>query len=53
MPDRSRELLDLASRRILILDGAMGTMIQRHKLTRGGVPRRALSRTDLDRDHQG
>ena len=32
MPDRSAELLALATRRILILDGAMGTMIQRHRL---------------------
>jgi len=29
-PDRSTLLRDLLSRRILILDGAMGTMIQRH-----------------------
>ncbi len=40
MTDRSAELLDLAARRILILDGAMGTMIQRYKLAeadyRGG-----------------
>ena len=39
-PDRTRELVDLMSRRILVLDGAMGTMIQRHRLTeddfRGG-----------------
>ncbi len=32
MTDRSAEILDLAARRILILDGAMGTMIQRYKL---------------------
>jgi 5-methyltetrahydrofolate--homocysteine methyltransferase len=31
-PDRSAELRDLLRRRILIIDGAMGTMIQRHKL---------------------
>ncbi len=31
-PDRSALLHDLLSRRILILDGAMGTMIQRHEL---------------------
>ena len=31
-PDRSHELRDLLSQRILILDGAMGTMIQRHGL---------------------
>ena len=32
MPDRTAELLALARQRILILDGAMGTMIQRYKL---------------------
>ncbi len=32
MADRSTELLELAGRRILILDGAMGTMIQQLKL---------------------
>jgi len=32
MPDRSEDLLALAARRILILDGAMGTMIQCHNL---------------------
>ncbi len=31
-PDRSRELRDLLAQRILILDGAMGTMVQRHNL---------------------
>ena len=29
-PDRSNELRELLSRRILVIDGAMGTMIQRH-----------------------
>ena len=46
--DTLRSLLD---RRILILDGAMGTMIQRHKLDRGGLPRRALR--DHPRDLKG
>ncbi|HNE16270.1 MAG TPA: homocysteine S-methyltransferase family protein, partial [Rhodocyclaceae bacterium] len=32
MTDRSAEFLALAARRILILDGAMGTMIQRYSL---------------------
>ncbi|MBL8472303.1 MAG: methionine synthase [Rhodocyclaceae bacterium] len=32
-PDREQELRDIAARRILILDGAMGTMVQRHRLT--------------------
>ena len=31
-PDRSSELRDLLARRILILDGAMGTMVQQHGL---------------------
>ncbi len=33
MPDRTAELQALAEQRILILDGAMGTMIQRYDLT--------------------
>ena len=32
MPDRTAKLQALLTQRILILDGAMGTMIQRHKL---------------------
>ncbi|HEU6456248.1 MAG TPA: methionine synthase [Roseateles sp.] len=32
-PDRTAELRALMQQRILILDGAMGTMIQQHKLT--------------------
>jgi len=32
MPDSRTQLIDLLGHRILILDGAMGTMIQRHKL---------------------
>ena len=39
-PDRSAELRELLAQRILILDGAMGTMVQRHGLVeadyRGG-----------------
>ena len=39
-PDRTAELAGLLASRILVLDGAMGTMIQRHKLSeddfRGG-----------------
>jgi 5-methyltetrahydrofolate--homocysteine methyltransferase len=31
-PDRSAELTALLQQRLLVLDGAMGTMIQRHKL---------------------
>ena len=30
--DRTQELRTLLERRILIMDGAMGTMIQQHKL---------------------
>ncbi len=30
--DRTAELFDLLTRRILILDGAMGTMIQSYRL---------------------
>jgi 5-methyltetrahydrofolate--homocysteine methyltransferase len=33
MTDRTQLLHDLIARRILILDGAMGTMVQRHKLS--------------------
>ncbi|MCX7891988.1 MAG: methionine synthase [Burkholderiales bacterium] len=32
-PDRTEELRALATERILVLDGAMGTMIQAHRLT--------------------
>ena len=31
-PDRTSELVELLARRVLVLDGAMGTMIQRHSL---------------------
>ena len=32
-PDRTSELSALLKQRLLVLDGAMGTMIQRHGLT--------------------
>ncbi|GIX37455.1 MAG: hypothetical protein KatS3mg127_0694 [Silanimonas sp.] len=32
-PDRVRQLLDAMASRILVLDGAMGTMVQKHGLT--------------------
>ena len=32
-PDRSTELQSLLEQRLLVLDGAMGTMIQRHGLS--------------------
>src|SRR5882757_3521102 len=35
-PDRTEELRHLLDRRILILDGAMGTMIQRYRLDEAG-----------------
>ncbi|MDR0997042.1 MAG: homocysteine S-methyltransferase family protein, partial [Zoogloeaceae bacterium] len=35
-PDRTAELSRLLNQRILILDGAMGTMIQRHGLDEAG-----------------
>jgi 5-methyltetrahydrofolate--homocysteine methyltransferase len=49
-PDRTRQLRDLLAQRILILDGAMGTMIQQHKLTEAdyrGVSRFADHPKDL------
>lgn len=33
MPDRSRALIDTMSQRVVIADGAMGTMLQEHELT--------------------
>ena len=44
VPTIEAQLRDLLARRILILDGAMGTMIQRYKLVRGGLPWRTLCR---------
>ena len=48
-PDRTAELRALLERRILILDGAMGTMIQSHKLDESGYrgERFADWKTDL------
>ena len=46
-PSRSRELLaQLARERILVLDGAMGTMIQALGLDEAGLSRRALRRLE-------
>ncbi|WKN45094.1 homocysteine S-methyltransferase family protein [Tunicatimonas pelagia] len=42
MNSREEQLLILAQERILILDGAMGTMIQRHKLTEDDFRNKAL-----------
>ena len=48
-PDRTAELAALLTRRILVLDGAMGTMIQRYQLGeadfRGGRGCRTTTRT--------
>jgi 5-methyltetrahydrofolate--homocysteine methyltransferase len=46
--DRIRTLHDLLSRRILVLDGAMGTMIQRHKLTEQDFRGDRFARHDHD-----
>jgi 5-methyltetrahydrofolate--homocysteine methyltransferase len=35
-PERTQQLIDAASQRILIIDGAMGTMLQSYKLDEGG-----------------
>jgi len=51
MPDRSAELLALSARRILILDGAMGTMIQRYKLAEADY--RGARFADWPRDLKG
>ncbi len=50
-PDRSDELAELLRRRILILDGAMGTMIQRHGLAE--VDYRGARFADHGRDLKG
>ena len=43
----TRDLLKrLAAERILVLDGAMGTMIQEHEARRAGLSRRALRRLE-------
>ena len=49
--DRSAEISDLLARRILILDGAMGTMIQQEKL--GEADYRGTRFTDHPRDLKG
>ena len=41
-PDATAELTDLLRERILVLDGAMGTMIQGHRLDESALPRRAV-----------
>ena len=49
--DRTHELKALLAQRILILDGAMGTMIQQHKL--GEADYRGSRFADHDRDIKG
>ncbi|PWV61642.1 methionine synthase [Plasticicumulans acidivorans] len=51
MTDRFAQLHELLDRRILILDGAMGTMIQRHKL--GEADYRGARFADWPRDLKG
>src|SRR3989337_2649347 len=50
-PDRTTELRDLLARRILMLDGAMGTMIQGHSLSEGDF--RGARFADSPRDLKG
>ncbi len=51
MPDRSAELKALAEQRILVLDGAMGTMIQKHGLQEADY--RGARFADWPRDLKG
>ena len=51
MRDRTRELESALERRILVLDGAMGTLIQRHRLDESGY--RGERFRDHDRDVRG
>ncbi len=40
---RLQKLREFLTRRIVVLDGAMGTMIQQHRLDEAGLPRRAAA----------
>ncbi|TCO79226.1 methionine synthase (B12-dependent) [Plasticicumulans lactativorans] len=51
MTDRTAQLTELLERRILILDGAMGTMIQRHRLAEADY--RGSRFADWPRDLKG
>ena len=42
MTESEKQLRKILAERVAILDGAMGTMIQSHKLDETGVSRRAL-----------
>lgn len=50
-PDRSRALVQILRERLVILDGAMGTMIQRYKLGEGDF--RGERFRDLAKDQKG
>ncbi|HEX7340288.1 MAG TPA: homocysteine S-methyltransferase family protein [Rhodanobacteraceae bacterium] len=52
-PERAQKLLDALDKRILILDGAMGTMLQRHRLDEAGFRgERFAHGCDHDHAHQ-
>ncbi|GAB3733599.1 homocysteine S-methyltransferase family protein [Luteimonas pelagia] len=51
-PGRTRRLFDALARRILVLDGAMGTMIQRHGLEEADYRGERFA-GGFDRDHGG
>ncbi len=50
-PDRVAQLLDALERRILIIDGAMGTMLQQHKLDEAGYRGQRFARAADDHGH--
>jgi 5-methyltetrahydrofolate--homocysteine methyltransferase len=49
-PERVQTLLEALDRRILVLDGAMGTMLQRHRLDEAGYRGERFA-DGYDRDH--
>jgi 5-methyltetrahydrofolate--homocysteine methyltransferase len=52
-PDRVEKLYDALSQRILVLDGAMGTMLQRHELDEAGYRgERFANGCDAQHDHE-
>ena len=51
-PDCTEELAAALRERILVIDGAMGTVIQRRPPRRGGLPRRAVRRLAVRRPGQ-
>ena len=54
-PERAQKLLDALARRILVIDGAMGTMLQSYTLDEGGYrgTRFAADGRDAHPDHSG